>query len=76
MDRSLVVVVTNAGAKPLFDVCVSSQRWNRKFVVASTLKPGDTVEAGWLELPSGLQSGDTVEVYAEGYASPYKATLR
>jgi hypothetical protein len=62
MESSLVVIVTNAGAKPLFDVCISCQRFEKRYRVASTLKPGDSVEAGWMELPSGLKSGDIIEV--------------
>jgi hypothetical protein len=75
LDNSLVVIITNAGAKPLFDVQVSSHRWDKRFLISSNLKPGDSVEAGWLELPSGLQIGDSVEIYAEGYGAPYKAIL-
>ena len=75
LDSSLVVIVTNAGAKPLFGVCISCQRWSKRFKVSDNLKPGDTVEAGWRELPSGLRSGDVIEVYADGFSSPYRATL-
>jgi hypothetical protein len=75
MDQSMVVIVTNAGARPLFDVSISCQRWDRKFMVSSDLKPGDKVEAGWMELPSGLRRGDVVEIFADGYASPYRATV-
>jgi hypothetical protein len=74
-ENSLVVIIANAGAKPLFSVCVSSQRWSKRYQVCDSLKPGDSVEAGWAELPSGLQSGDVVEINAEGYGSPYRARL-
>jgi hypothetical protein len=70
-DESLVVTITNAGAKPLFDVAVSCQRWESKYLISSNLRPGYTVEAGFLELPSGFESGDQVSIYAEGYPFPY-----
>ena len=75
MEDSLVIAVTNAGEKPLFDVYISTQRWDTKHRVSISLRPGETVEAGWLELPSGLQRGDIVEIYAEGFDAPFKAEL-
>ena len=72
---SLVIEVTNAGAKPIFNVAVSNQKWSKRYLIANKLKPGESVEAGWLELPEGLQSGDQVQISAEGYMSSYDAKL-
>lgn len=75
LDESLMVTITNAGAKPLFDVAVSCQRWDAKYLIAPDLRPGYTVEAGFLELPTGFYSGDEVAISAEGYPFPYIGTL-
>lgn len=75
LDNSLVIIVTNADAKPLFDVSISCSRWTRRYFLCSTLKPGESVEAGWMELPTGLHYGDTIQVYAQGYELPYAGTL-
>jgi hypothetical protein len=74
LDNSLKAVITNTGDKPLFEVNVSTQRWDGKYRVTSILKPNDSTTAGWLELPTGLGAGDTVEVYAEGFPLPYQFT--
>jgi len=76
VGKGKVLMVTNSGAKPLFDVAVSSQLWKTRYIIASKLKPGETAEAGWMELPSGLRLGDEVEIFAEGYKYPNKGILK
>lgn len=66
-NKTLVVHIKNVGSKPLFGVCVSTKSWKKRYVVAGALWPGETAKAGWLELPSGFKSGDTIQVGAEGY---------
>lgn len=75
LGKGKVLMITNSGAKPLFNVAVSSQLWKTRYVIASKLKPGETAEAGWMELPSGLRIGDVVEVFAEGYKYSHQGTL-
>jgi hypothetical protein len=65
-----VLQVTNAGAKPLFEVAVSAAGWEKQYVIAQTLKPGDTAEAGWMELPRPVRPGDTVQIFAKGFGGP------
>jgi len=74
-QKSLVVVISNAGAKPLFGVGVSCSRWDKKFLISRKLMPGETVEAGWAELPSGFKKGDTAEIFADNYPSPFKVRI-
>ena len=74
-QKSLVVVISNAGAKPLFGISVSCSRWDKKFLVSRKLMPGETVEAGWAELPSGFKKGDTAEIFADNYPLPFKIRI-
>ncbi|GEM_PF-3341908 len=73
--KSMVLVVTNASAKPLFDVSVSCERWDKRYIISRKLSSGETVEAGWAELPSGFKAGDKISIWAEGYLAPFMAKI-
>jgi hypothetical protein len=74
VGKGYVFRITNAGSKPLFNVTVASDRWRKPHVVASVLKPGDSVEAGWLELPEPIKKGVVYSISADGYLGSVKKT--
>jgi hypothetical protein len=63
-----VLLIANAGSKPLFNVRVACSDWDKSYRVTSQLSSGSWTEAGWLELPEGIKKGHTYSIYADGYA--------
>ena len=73
--KGIVVTLTNQSDKVLYDVTMKIDRASRGTItvnVADSLSPNDTKDIGWMELSGGtLEVGDTIYVYAKGYAAPY-----
>jgi hypothetical protein len=70
-----VLVIVNAGSKPLFNVTVTCDDWKKAYTVAQQLDVGGKVEAGWVELPEGCKPGKLYKVSAEGYPGSKKVSI-
>lgn len=75
VSDSLVAIIINSGKDTLYNVCVSVEGNNTRYKVASALRSGESVEAGWIELTFGLQYNDIIQVYADDYSQPYEAKI-
>ncbi len=72
-----VLVIVNSGSKPLFNVCVTCDRWGGKSYIASRqLNVGSSVDAGWMELPEKIDAGVLYEISADGYWGSESAVIR
>lgn len=47
----------------------------KKYIVSNNLKPGDSVEAGWLELPEGIKKGKVYKISADGYTGSVRRKI-
>jgi hypothetical protein len=70
-----VAGITNNSNHHLYNVKVVGRSFKEKssasVKVTDHLSPGSTVEVGWFEFGSWVpQSGETLEVYADDYATP------
>jgi len=70
-----VVVITNNSNHHLYNVRVVGRNFQEvssaSVKATDHLAPGRTVEVGWREFRSWFpQPGETIEVYADNYASP------
>jgi hypothetical protein len=70
-----VLQIVNASHKPLFNLRVTSSDWTRSYPITSQLDSGSLAEAGWLQLPAGIQLGHTYQIEAEGYLLARSVTL-
>ena len=75
VGNGYVFKITNASSKPLFNVTVTCDRWSKRYIISRQLNPGDSTEAGWLELPEGVKWGYTYYITADGYAGNYKVNI-
>lgn len=74
-DSSKVIQIRNDSAHHLYNVLVVGRNFEEvssaSVRAADELRPGEMVEVGWLEFERWVpRSGETVEVYCDGYASP------
>ncbi len=74
MHNSSVMVLTNAGSKPLFNVFITSSELEYKYPIARQLDVGRSVEAGWVEIPGGVKSGVEYIITADGYPGGRRVT--
>ena len=70
-----VVVITNNSSHHLYNVSVVGRNFEEvssaSVKATDHLSPGSSVEVGWLEFESWVpQPGETIEVYADNYATP------
>jgi hypothetical protein len=70
-----VVVITNNSSHHLYNVKVVGRNFEEvssaSVKATDHLSPGSSVEVRWLEFESWVpQSGETIEVYADNYATP------
>lgn len=72
---NLVPIIINSGKETIYNVCVSVEGNNTKYMVANALRSGESVEAEWIELESELQYNDIIQVYADDYSQPYEAKI-
>jgi hypothetical protein len=70
LGNGYVLIVTNSGGRPLFNVTVTCQKWQKRYIISHQLNPGDSAEAGWMQLPEGVRKGIQYEISAEGYLFP------
>jgi hypothetical protein len=75
-----VVQITNSSSHHLYNVKVTGRNVgkNESASVRATehLRPGDTVEVGWLEFESWTPiPGETIEIYCDDYALPYLSII-
>lgn len=88
LGKGLVLIITNASPdKSLIHVGVRAtlpDHATRDVLLAPSLAPGETVEAGWLELrqrgdtsvdESAIVPGTKVEIYARDYGVPVRLTV-
>ena len=76
VGNGYVLIITNAGSKPLFHVTVGCEQWKKRYIVSPQLNPGDKAEAGWLELPEGIKKGREYLITADGYAGNCKVHIQ
>jgi len=70
-----VVVISNTSGHHLYNVSVVGRNFEQvssaSVKATDHLSPGSSVEVGWLEFESWVpQPGETIEVYADNYATP------
>ena len=88
LGQGLVLIITNASPDAsLIHVGIRATRpgeATREVLLEPSLAPGETVEAGWLELrqqadssvdKSAIIPGTKVEIFARGYGMPVRVTV-
>lgn len=88
IDNGLVIIITNASKSDTLTHLgvrvVMPNGEKRETMLDVSLTPGETVEAGWLELMkpddddpkrSAIVPGTMVEIFAHGYARTHTFTL-
>ncbi len=88
LGNGLVLIITNASSDvSLIHVGVRTERpgdATREALISPSLGPGETVEAGWLELrqrsdtsadQAAITPGTKVEIFARDYGMPMRLTV-
>jgi hypothetical protein len=69
IGKGIVLEFQNQGRENVYHVAVAFEGQPKRIVV-DTLAPGETKEAGWMQLDTPPKRGVLFSIYADGYAAP------